>query len=40
MKPSEIYQKEMFGWKKEEYQIKLMLEDKCTYDFTIIEQIN
>ena len=39
MKPSDVYLKEMFAWRKTEYQIKLMLEDKCTYNFTIIEHI-
>ena len=37
MKPSDIYKSEMFLWSKDENKLKLMIEDKCTYDFEIIE---
>ena len=33
MKPSENYVKEMFNWRNEEYQKKLMLDEVCKYDF-------
>lgn len=36
MEPSEQYQKEMYIWKRDESQIKLMLNDKCPKDFKII----
>ena len=39
MKPSEIYRKKMFKFKNSSDQIKLMLEDKCPYDFKIIKPI-
>ena len=35
MKPSEVYRKKMFGFKNTSSQYKLMLEDKCPYNFTI-----
>ena len=35
MMPSENYIKEMFHWENSESQVKLMLEEKCPYDFTI-----
>ena len=35
MKPSDIYAKKMFFWERSESQLKLMLEDKCPYDFVI-----
>ena len=40
MKPSEVYKNEMFVWSKDESKLKLMIEDKCTYDFEIIEPNN
>ena len=40
MKPSEVYKNEMFVWSKDENKLKLMIEDKCTYDFEIIEPNN
>ena len=36
MNPSENYRNKMFKWKKTKEQIKLMLEDKCPYDFVTI----
>ena len=33
MKPSDIYRTKMFTFKRSSEQIKLMLEDKCPYDF-------
>ena len=33
MKPSENYVKEMFNWRNEDYQKKLMLNETCKYDF-------
>ena len=35
MKPSDIYINKMFNWRKSKSQLKLMIEDKCTYDFVI-----
>ena len=35
MQPSETYISEMFSWKRSPEQLKLMLEDNCTYDFEI-----
>ena len=35
MNPSDEYASEMFYWAKRDKQKKLMLEDKCPYDFTI-----
>lgn len=35
MNPSDEYASEMFYWAKSDKQKKLMLEDKCPYDFTI-----
>ena len=35
MKSSDEYAKKMYSWKNTENQKKLMLEDKCTYDFVI-----
>ena len=35
MKPSDIYINKIFNWRKSKSQLKLMIEDKCTYDFVI-----
>ena len=35
MKSSDEYAQKMYSWKNNENQKKLMLEDKCTYDFVI-----
>ena len=35
MKPSDIYADQMHIWKKSESQLKLMIEDKCPYDFVL-----
>ena len=35
MKSSDEYAKKMYIWRNTEEQLKLMLEDKCTYDFVI-----
>ena len=35
MKPSDIYAHKMFRWDLSQSQLKLMLEDKCTYDFVL-----
>jgi hypothetical protein len=35
MKPSQTYINKMFKWERSQEQIKLMLEDKCPYDFII-----
>ena len=35
MKPSEVYRKKMFGFKNTSSQYKLMIKDKCPYNFTI-----
>ena len=35
MKPSDRYIDGMFNWKNTPEQLKLMLEDNCTYDFVI-----
>ena len=37
MRPSDEYASEMFYWEKRESQKKLMIEDKCPYDFHITE---
>ena len=37
MKPSKKYKNELFSWRNEENQIKLMIEDKCIYNFTVLE---
>ena len=37
MRPSDIYLSEMFSWKGSSDQIKLMLEDKCPYDFVLTQ---
>ena len=37
MKPSEIYRKKMFSFKRTKEQLKLMIKDKCTYDFVRIK---
>lgn len=37
MKPSETYRKKMFAFKRSKMQLKLMLEDKCTYDFVLFQ---
>jgi len=33
MRPTDFYRNELFVWKHSPYQIKLMHEDKCPYDF-------
>ena len=35
MKPSDIYADQMHIWKNSESQLKLMIEDKCPYDFVL-----
>ena len=35
MKPSDIYADKMYNWRASESQLKLMLEDKCPYDFVL-----
>ena len=35
MKPSDIYADKMFRWRASQDQLKLMIEDKCTYDFVL-----
>lgn len=35
MKPSNLYMSKMFIWKKTPEQLKLMLEDKCPYNFVV-----
>ena len=35
MRSSDIYADKMFYWKKSDSQLKLMLEDKCPYDFVL-----
>ena len=35
MKPSDIYINKIFNWRKSKSQLKLMIEDKCIYDFVI-----
>ena len=35
MKPSDIYANQMFRWRATQSQLKLMIEDKCTYDFVL-----
>lgn len=37
MKPSENYANEMYNWRNEEFQKKLMIEEKCKYDFVKIK---
>ena len=37
MKPSDIYLNQMFRWRKTQSQLKLMIEDKCPYDFVLEE---
>ena len=37
MKPSEKYKNEMFVWTKDENKLKLMIEEKCIYNFIIID---
>ena len=37
MNPSDIYKSKMFSWNMLSDQIKLMLEDKCPYDFVLTE---
>ena len=37
MKSSDIYARKMFKWYKSKSQLKLMLEDNCTYDFVLIK---
>ena len=37
MKPSEIYRKTMFSFRRTKEQLKLMLEEKCTNDFITTE---
>jgi len=35
MKPSDIYADKMYNWRASESQLKLMIEDKCPYDFVL-----
>ena len=35
MRPSDLYASKMFIWKRSPEQIKLMMEDKCPYDFSV-----
>ena len=35
MKSSDEYAQKMYIWRNTEAQVKLMLEDKCTYDFVL-----
>ena len=35
MKPSDIYINQMYMWRDSYSQLKLMIEDKCTYDFVL-----
>ena len=35
MKPSDIYVDQMFNWRNTQSQLKLMIEDKCPYDFVL-----
>ena len=35
MKPSDIYFDKMFNWRNSQNQLKLMIEDKCPYDFVL-----
>ena len=35
MKSSDEYAQKMYIWRNTEEQLKLMLEDKCTYDFVL-----
>ena len=35
MKPSDIYLNQMFRWRKTQSQLKLMIEEKCPYDFVL-----
>ena len=35
MRPSDKYKSEMFSWKISSEQIKLMIDDKCPYDFVV-----
>ena len=35
MKPSDIYFDKMFNWRNSLNQLKLMIEDKCPYDFVL-----
>ncbi len=37
MKPSKIYKNQMIIWQRSEEQIKIMLNDTCPYDFTVIK---
>ena len=37
MKPSELYKNEMFLWSNDPYKIRLMIEEKCVNDFTVIQ---
>ena len=37
MKPSEKYKNEMFVWSKDPYKYRLMIEERCINNFTIIE---
>ena len=37
MKPSENYKNEMFVWSKDPNKSKLMIEERCIYNFSIIE---
>ena len=35
MKPSDVYINQMYTWRFSESQLKLMIEDKCPYDFIL-----
>ena len=35
MKPSDIYVDQMFNWRNSQSQLKLMIEEKCPYDFVL-----
>ena len=35
MKPSDIYADQMYYWRNTQSQLKLMIEDKCPYDFVL-----
>ena len=35
MRPSDLYFSKMYSWKRTNEQLKLMIEDKCPYDFVL-----
>ena len=37
MKPSKIYKNEMIIWENSDNQLKIMINDTCTYNFTIVK---